>query len=143
MLFTTIKFYKAVYIINRTNCLLLASMPTSAGYQPIHGTVHIKCITCTRDLPNMYTHALGPNGPRAWVYISGKSLVMDDTRNFKMIRYQIILMILILFDTILQSRVVKRMHLYFLEKRFVHNNTICQAHTPNNYNYNNQATTMR
>ena len=25
------------------------------------------------DLPDMYTHALGPPGPRAWVYISGKS----------------------------------------------------------------------
>ena len=44
--------------------------------------VHISCITCPRDLPDMYTHALGPNGPRAWVYngprawvyISGKSL---------------------------------------------------------------------
>ena len=33
--------------------------------------VHICCITCPRDLPDMYTHALGP---RAWVYISGKSL---------------------------------------------------------------------
>ena len=36
--------------------------------------VHISCITCPRDLPDMYTHALGPNGPQAWVYISGKSL---------------------------------------------------------------------
>ena len=36
--------------------------------------VHISCIMCPRDLPDMYTHALGPNGPRAWVYISGKSL---------------------------------------------------------------------
>ena len=36
--------------------------------------VHISCITSPRDLPDMYTHALGPNGPRAWVYISGKSL---------------------------------------------------------------------
>ena len=36
--------------------------------------VHISCITCPRDLPDMYTHALGPNGPRTWVYISGKSL---------------------------------------------------------------------
>ena len=25
------------------------------------------------DLPDMYTHALRPDGPRAWVYISGKS----------------------------------------------------------------------
>ena len=23
---------------------------------------HISCITCPRDLPDMYTHALGPNG---------------------------------------------------------------------------------
>ena len=36
--------------------------------------VHISCITCPRDLPDMYTHTLGPNGPQAWVYISGKSL---------------------------------------------------------------------
>ena len=45
--------------------------------------VHISCIMCPRDLPDIYTHALGPNGPRAWVYlynprawmyISGKSL---------------------------------------------------------------------
>ena len=36
--------------------------------------VHISCITCPRDLPDMYTRALGPNGPRAWVYISGKPL---------------------------------------------------------------------
>ena len=25
--------------------------------------------------PDMYPRALGPNGPQAWVYISGKSLV--------------------------------------------------------------------
>ena len=36
--------------------------------------VHISCIMCPRDLHDMYTHVLGPNGPRAWVYISGKSL---------------------------------------------------------------------
>ena len=36
--------------------------------------VHISCITRPRDLPDMYTHALRPDGPRAWVYISGKSL---------------------------------------------------------------------
>ena len=32
--------------------------------------VHISCIMCPRDLPDMYTHALGPNGPRAWVYMA-------------------------------------------------------------------------
>ena len=36
--------------------------------------VHTSCITCPRDLPDMYTHSLGPNGSLAWVYISGKSL---------------------------------------------------------------------
>ena len=31
------------------------------------------CIMCPSDLPDMYTQARGPLGPRAWVYISGKS----------------------------------------------------------------------
>jgi len=31
-LLTTIKFYKVAYIINTENSLLLASVPTSAGY---------------------------------------------------------------------------------------------------------------
>jgi len=37
--------------------------------------LHISCNMCTRDLPDMY--ALSPQacGPRAWAYISGKSLM--------------------------------------------------------------------
>ena len=31
------------------------------------------CIMYPSDLPDMYTQAQGPLGPRAWVYISGKS----------------------------------------------------------------------
>ena len=33
--------------------------------------VHISCIICPCDLPDMYT---GPDGLQAWAYISGKSL---------------------------------------------------------------------
>ena len=31
------------------------------------------CIMYPSDLPDMYTQARGPLGPKAWVYISGKS----------------------------------------------------------------------
>jgi len=35
----------------------------------------------TSDLPDMYTQAQGPLGPRAWVYISGKITSARDTTN--------------------------------------------------------------
>ena len=62
-----------VWVINRQQALSL------------HGMVHICCIMCPRDLPDMYTHTVGPNGPQAWMYISGKSL-----------RYMIQLLLIIL-----------------------------------------------
>ena len=45
--------------------------------------VHISCIMCPCDLPDMYTHALRPDGPWAEVYISGKSLGPMMGHNFR------------------------------------------------------------